>query len=364
MLRLILPALVVMGLTCAPSFGQPIPPPVKIKESKEKETGKKEPVAPPADLPTAIPGEVDVHFFNGSTVRMIIHSEKLEVATLYGKLSVPIRDVRAVEFGLHFPEGTGDKIQSAIKNLASNNYQEREDALKALVDLGPFSYPAVFEASKEKDAEVARRAQEVIKKLQSKFPKSDLKNSIDDRVVTSKFTIVGQILTSTIKAKTEYFGDQELPLAKMRTLRAVGGPSLETVVSVDALKFANNNTWMDSKFRLDGKTAIVISAKGVVDVNPQDGGTYLVGPNGFNASRNGRGTLALRAGQKIGQVNTSAHGGMLVGKIGEDGDPFFIGENYDGTMEAEGNLFLHIGPSPFGCPSSGAFEVKITRKGN
>ncbi len=65
---------------CVPSFGQ-------LEKTKETGTVKKEAVPAPADIPQAIPGEVDVHFFNGSTVRMIIHSEKLEIATLYGKLA-------------------------------------------------------------------------------------------------------------------------------------------------------------------------------------------------------------------------------------------------------------------------------------
>lgn len=358
MLRLILPALVVAGLTSTLLFGQPLPP------QKTKEPGKeKKEVMPshPADLPAAIPGEVDVHFFNGSTVRMIVSTENLEIRTLYGKLSVPVKDVRAIEFGLHFEEGTGEKIRSAVKNLSSTNFQERQNALKSLVDLGPYSYPAVYEASKEKDAEIASRAQEVVKKLQAKFPKSDLKNSTDDRVITSKFTIVGEILTPSIKAKADYFGDVELSLARMRNLRSVGGPSLETVVSIDALKYAQSGVWLDTKFRLDGKTGIVVSAKGVVDVNPQDGGSYLVGPNGFNASRNGRG-IVMKAGIRLGQINQNQHGGMLIGKIGEEGEPFFIGENYDGVQESEGNLFLHIGPSPFGVQSSGAYEVKISRK--
>ena len=55
-------------------------------------------------------------------------------------------------------------------------------------------------------------------------------------------------------------------------------------------------------------------------------------------------------------------GGMLIGKIGESGQPFVIGEQFEGQVEAEGTLYLQIGPSPWGCDSTGAYEVKISRK--
>lgn len=363
MQRILLPSLLAIGLFGSPSPGQLAPPPPiggeKVKDTKKKETPK----APAAEPAPVIPGEVDVHFLNGSTVRMVVQSDTLEVRTLYGNLKVPVSDVRAIEFGVHFPEGAKDKIKAAIKNLSSNNYQDREDASKTLVDLGPFSFPATQEASREKDAEISRRAQDVVKKLQAKFPKSDLKSSTDDKVVTATFTIVGEILTPTIKAKTEYFGEVELSLAKMRNLRAVGGPSLEVVVSVDATKYANAGQWMDTKYRTDGRAAIAITAKGVVDTMPNDPGNYLVGPNGGNHMRGGRGMVGPGTQRKIvGPINPQIHGGMLIGKIGEDGEAFIIGESFEGAAEQEGTLFLHIGPSPFHCPSAGAFEVKITRK--
>ena len=61
-------------------------------------------------------------------------------------------------------------------------------------------------------------------------------------------------------------------------------------------------------------------------------------------------------------VNMQMYAGALVGKIGDNGEPFLIGENYDNAPEREGRLYLQIGPSPWGCPSSGSYQVKISRK--
>jgi hypothetical protein len=56
------------------------------------------------------------------------------------------------------------------------------------------------------------------------------------------------------------------------------------------------------------------------------------------------------------------NGGALLGKIGENGEPFVVGERYEATPEKEGTLFLQIAPSPWQCPSAGTYDVKITRK--
>ena len=315
-------------------------------------------------LRPAIPGEVDIHFYNGSTVRMLVQSESLEIATLYGKLSVPVKDLRAIEFGLHFPDGLEEKIAAAVKGLGSSDFRERQRSADSLVEFGPFSYPAVIEASKLKDAEVGPRAKDIAKKLQGNHPKKDLKLAVEDRLVTKSFTIVGRILTPSMRAKTEYFGDVELTLAKMRTLRAVSGVGLDTEIALDAGKYANQGQWLDTDFTVDGRTTINITARGLIDILPQQGGGQLSGPNGYQATQNGGfpGGMPLMGIRKVQAINNQTHCGMLLGRIGEDGEVFIVGERFEGMPETEGKLYLHIGPSRFNTPSAGTYEVKISRK--
>lgn len=310
----------------------------------------------------AIPGEVDIHFLNGSTVRMVIQSEKLEIATTYGKLSVPVKDVRAIEFGLHFPEGMEAKIEAATKGLGSGDYRTREKAGAELIELGPYSYPALIEATRAPEPEISQRAKELAKKMQAAHPKKDLKTSVDDKIVTKAFTIVGRIQTPVVKAKTEYFGDIELGLAKMRTLKSVGGGSMDMEFSIDASKYANAGSWMDTGYYVDGRSGVSITAKGFIDVWPQQGGQYLSGPNGFQAMQRGGGMPFGGIGGKVRAVNQQQHCGMLLGKIGDDGEIFIVGERFEGTPETEGKLLLHIGPSQWNQGSAGNYEVKVARK--
>jgi hypothetical protein len=370
MSRLLIASLFVVGLLLTASSAQDVKVEEKKVEPKKVEYPKKglPNVGKGTKGAAAIPGDVEIHFLDGSKVRLVILSDKLDIATQYGKLAVPVKDVRAIEFGIHYPDDMEAKIEAAIKNLGSGDYREREKADKALVELGPFSYAAVLQASRAKEVlEVSKRAKEIVVKLEAKHPKKDLKTSADDRVVTHNFTIVGRILTPSVKAKTGYFGEQDPKLSAMRTLKAMGGVSADMQVTLDAGKYANLGQWLDTGFQVDGQTAITISATGSVDVWPQQGGQFQCGPGGYqnaqNARNNGGNAGKVMGGRKIGRVlNNQLHCGMLLGKIGENGEMFMIADGYDGTPDAEGTLFLHIGPSQWNVQCVGSFDVKISVK--
>jgi hypothetical protein len=200
--------------------------------------------------------------------------------------------------------------------------------------------------------------------MQAKHPKKDLKTSVDDRVITPSFTIVGRIQTSSIKANAELFGQVDLPVARMRMLRSLGG-GRDVEVAVDASRYGNQGQWLDTEYVVDGLNAITITASGTVDVWPQQGGNYIVGPGGLQGRNMGIAFNAamMRGGAKLrNPINGQIHGGALIGKIGEDGEMFLIGERYEGTPEQQGKLYLHVGPSPWNNQQSGSYDVKIARK--
>src|SRR5262245_26126318 len=195
--------------------------------------------------------EVEVCYGNGSTVRMAITQEHLEVATRYGKLTVPCREIRRIEFGVHLPDGMEKAVGEALRQLGSDNFKARQSALQELVVLGPYSYPALNQAVKSTDLEVAQRAQEALKRIRAKVPAKDLRTQEDDLVFTPKFTIVGRVVSPTIKARAEYFGDLDLKLSQLRTMRWLKG-SGETEVTVDASKYGSAaNQWMEVDFSVD-----------------------------------------------------------------------------------------------------------------
>jgi len=300
------------------------------------------------------PGEVEVTFANGSVVRMTLLPDKLEIDTPYGKLSVPMRDVRRIDFGLHMPEGTEKKIAAAIKRLSSAEFKERDAAVHELVGLGAYAYPALLQVAKSEELETAKRAQDGLAKIRAKVPAKELRISDDDKVVTPRFTIIGRIVTPSIKGKSEYFGEVELALPKLRQVRGIV-EARDADALVDAAKYAQPNQWLDTGVHVEGNNTLIVTASGEVDLRPTLPGTQICGPRGLNTIGFAKGGPAKG---KFGAVRS--YPGTLLGRIGENGDSFVIGDRFEGIPDREGKLYLQIVPSPYDNASSGTYQVKVS----
>jgi hypothetical protein len=291
----------------------------------------------------ARPGLAEVRFGDGSIVRMTLLQDNLEVLTKYGKLTIPMSDVRRVEFGLHVPNDVHQQIKHSIKRLASEVYKERDGASKELIQVGHFAFPSLQKASRSPDQEVSTRAVNVIKQISDRVPPELLKLREEDVIHTSEFTVIGRITSESIKANSPHFGDVALKLSELRTmhLRQNGG---KQELIVDAAKYGSSlEQWFDTGILIDTAQRINVASEGQVDLWPQGPGQYMAFPKGYNTAGKGGQFLA----------------GALVGRIGENGKAFLVGENYEGTTNEEGKLYLQIVPSPWNNASTGQYRVRV-----
>jgi hypothetical protein len=202
-------------------------------------------------------------------------------------------------------------------------------------------------ASKGGDLESTKRIEDVLKVIREKVPAEALRSRTDDLVMTNDFTIVGQIDLVKLKARTVHFGEQELHVSNLRSINSTV-TSGEAKLTIDAASYATINTnWLDSGYQVNADTPVVIAAAGEVDLyGNQAPGQYMSGPEG-NRDAGGRGGKFAP--------------GMLLGKIGEDGEEFIIGKKLEKTYGIEGKLFLRIYPfRNGGGNSNGSYTVKIT----
>jgi hypothetical protein len=96
------------------------------------------------------------------------------------------------------------------------------------------SYPALKQAAKSSDAEVAKRAEELIDKLEKLVPGGDLELPEHDVIDTEHSKIAGKITNPTLPARSFAFGDVSLKLSDVRAM-AVGGFKDKEQVAVAAL---------------------------------------------------------------------------------------------------------------------------------
>jgi len=289
------------------------------------------------------PNYAEVRFGDGSLVRMTVLQDSIEVMTKYGKLTIPIREIRRIDFGLHLPEGVGQQIDNSIKQLGSETYRERDEAVKLLVHQGPFAYPFVQRATRSPDLEVSQRANVVLKRIMEKIPQENLRTKEEDVIHTIEFPITGRILSSTIKAHSTHFGELNLKLSDLRTM-FVRGTGAETEIVLDAAKYGSTpDQWYDTGLVVDPSQRLVILSDGQVDLWPQGPGQYVTTPKGYTTAGKGGSFMA----------------GALIAKVGDNGKPFYLGERYESSPGEEGRLLLHIVPSPWNNSSTGVFRVRL-----
>jgi hypothetical protein len=290
------------------------------------------------------PNHAEVRFGDGSLVRVMILQDTLDVMTKYGKLTIPIQEIRRIDFGLHLPPGVDAKIDSSIKQLGSAAFREREEAVKTLVYYGPMAFPYVQRASQSPELEVASRAAGVVKRIADKHPPELLSLKEEDLIQTLEFQVVGRVMTETIKAQSSHFGDLSLKLSDLRNL-FVRGPNTENEWIVDAAKHGSvPDQWMDTGLVVDASQRLILMCDGQVDLWPQGPGQYMTTAKGYTAAGKGGAFMA----------------GALIAKIGATGKPFLAGDRYEGAPSEEGKLYLHIVPSPWNNASAGTYRVRLT----
>jgi len=118
------------------------------------------------------------------------------------------------------------------------------------------------------------------------------------------------------------------------------GGGRETVVRGD-------QTWTDTGIVVAVGQELQITARGSIDAGP----TLACGPRGF----------ADRPEWERYSVIAAAPHIALIGRIGSDGEPFYVGDSYTAGVTRSGRLFLGVNDRDAGN-NRGAFTARIDLK--
>jgi hypothetical protein len=176
---------------------------------------------------------IDVKLIDDSTIKLTLLEGQIEFLTPHGKLTIPVAEIRKVELGMRIPDDVLAQIQTAVADLGSGQFRKREEAMATLLRHREKSYPALKQAAKSSDAEVAKRVEELIEKLKEAVPESRLDMPEHDVIHTELSKIAGKIMTPTLRARSFSFGEVQLKLSDTLAM-AVGGfrEKEETTVAV------------------------------------------------------------------------------------------------------------------------------------
>jgi hypothetical protein len=352
-------------LLACPLWGMAQPPKADAKPTSDK-------VPPPRDSASKKPEapEFDVTFIDAGNVKVTVLNPKLEVSTKYGKLSIPMSELKRVELGFRYPEGIEAKLTAAIEKLGAPEFQDREDAEVELMKLKDYALPLLRVAAKRETPELSQRAQSLIKLISIKTSPDRLHVKDYDVVETVDLLIRGRVELSSLKVKSKQFGETTLQLAEVKHFRGLGVNASLGELELDATKYCKLNWsgWLDTGFDVSAELPLEITSSGQIDIWPQEPGRYMASPQGTGAPAPNPPQMLLQPQQPLqanGGINPAIRGfvptGSVIARIGENGTPFIIGANFKRpNMATNGRLYLQIAPSNWNNDDcTGSYRVKI-----
>ena len=165
---------------------------------------------------------IEVRLTDDSVVKLTLLDSSVEFVTPHGKLTIPVSEIRRVELGLRIPDDVAAVIKAAAADLGSPQFRKREEAMAVLLKYREKSYPTLKEAAKSADAEAAKRAEELIEKLEASVPRNRLELPEYDVIHTDLSKIAGKIVAPALRARSFTFGEVPLKLADVAAMSVNG----------------------------------------------------------------------------------------------------------------------------------------------
>jgi hypothetical protein len=178
---------------------------------------------PPADSAPAAGVAVELRLIDGSVLKVALREPRLALKTPYGPLSIPAADVVRIEFAARVPEDVARQVAA----LASTDFHVRDAAHAALERMGNRALDALVAAAGHKDAELARRAKDLLEKVREAAADEPPLPRKHDIVYTADSKIAGRIETDVWRVQSNALGELRLRLGEMRELRAAGAGDAE-----------------------------------------------------------------------------------------------------------------------------------------
>ena len=276
---------------------------------------------------------------DGTQVVGKLEIKNVEVATIYGTLTVPLDDVVRIRVGKKSDRELKSKIDKCVADLGSKDFATRDAATVDLAKLGRMAYTELRRASFSDDAEVKERANKLIEDMGSIDEEADIPCE-DDEVVTPVFTIVGTVRFETLSIATK-FGQLKVAKKDLATMSLAEPQMISRNVTVPARATAGR--MIATGVRVKRGDRLVINASGTISYRNY-GGTQFT-PEGSS---------------NYGAWNENFQTGALLGRINAGGPLFKVGERYNDKVESDGELFLGIATHDSGSNyGNGEFKVRV-----
>lgn len=300
---------------------------------------------------------------DGNVITGSTQINNVNLATLWGKLDIPTKNISQVLFGISPDKTQKENIKSLIIDLNNSTENIRKKAYEALTSLSMNCIPVIEDVinsesyipptSEDYTAEMA------LNELKSKYNYDEASVGDDVIVTDNGYRIGGTFNLKSVSLKTEY-GNLEVPREKIKSIDVFykGGDMTEATFTLLANKHISGNTnggWFKTSIYVRSGQKIKITASGEVTLASLSG--YKYKPDGKYSGANY--DYDVETDYTSPSSSTYPTYGNVVFKVGESGTMIKAGALYNGTISGNGYIYLSIYETVYNASNTGSYLVRI-----
>lgn len=285
----------------------------------------------------------------------------ISLATDYGKLEIPIKNVSSIELGIHADNSQKNNISNLVKQLSNSNEEMRENAYKSIVALNVSAIPVLDEMyystayvpSDFSDFTLDNAISELkaVHNVTGEYKTKDIV-SID-----YEYSMGGKYTFKSVELKTEY-GTLTIPRNKIEKIDvmyydASEGEGMKTFKLFANKHISGNNDggWLKTGIMVKNGQSISVLSSGEVTFASLSGNKYKPDGSYKNSTSN----------DFTDNTSTSNYPvyGNTVFKVGESGTSVKAGAKYTGKISGSGMLYISIYETVYNASNTGFYVVKL-----
>ena len=316
------------------------------------------------------PAEVSVKLRDGSNVSGTAALPDVALVTDFGKLLIPLKNVRSIKGGRPTDKAISEKAISFLKQLSSTSDDAKKGAYEELVKLGVKAIPAIDnfinDPKNQNEYTGEFTPDNAANELRSANGVDATTTEKDEVSIDNGYLMGGVFEFNKLDVKTEY-GNLSIPKEKIKSIDVtyIGeAGSNEMNFKLMASKNISANQaggWLKTGIMLKNGQKFSIVSSGEVTLASLSNQKYH--PDGSYESTTGEKYPATAAATEETGTNAYPSYGNVVYKIGEASTTNLkAGAKLNGTAVGSGMLYISIYETVFNAANSGAYNVKVILK--
>ncbi|HOV12613.1 MAG TPA: hypothetical protein PLT47_07535 [Bacteroidales bacterium] len=300
---------------------------------------------------------------DGSIMTGTTSISNVSLATQWGKLDIPVKNISQIFFGISPDNSQKEKIKALVTDLNNMTEEIRKKAYETLVAMNINCIPVLEEVINSESyippTNTDYTADLALSEMKATYNYDESSVGEDIVVTDNPYRIGGTYNVKSIALKTQY-GNLEIPRDKITSIDVFykGGDEAETSFTLFANKHISGNTsggWLKTSLYVKNGQKISITASGEITLASLSG--YKYKPDGKST---GTGNVDYDYESDYSSATTSYPTyGNVVFKVGENGTMMKAGSSYKGTAPATGILYLSIYETVYNASNTGSYFVKV-----